>query len=410
MSCAAAPKVNPLPFPSPPLFPSAALHSALRLPRASPKVASWLFPDDSESPYIDTSTLPPSLFERALTLVSESYFTPFHTAPPSVAAALPKESYFLVLIPLHIDDSVTLGYTFHIGLPASDSLFPISDVLPSKFALVGRFAYDRSAGQLLIFIKDFTHNYSHLGLCERTPSNDRKLQFVSLAKQRFSAEHLPTEALGVTLMSQPVDEPAGNPDICLDANRECRGSDDDNESGRSSNGRSCPSDRKEVPLTIRQETDCTVVASRPRRGRSSGRNGLQGSTSTTAPASGSGSGSVPAAPVMLGNLTSGANSGGEAVWGTLSRSVAELSAFMSGQFRECPITVHKPDERCGRSAMAVGVFRSYTRHGYEGEAEMLQKMAARTYYASALSVSTDMRLAAGVMGHEEDDEMGMMLR
>lgn len=346
---------------------SSALDAALRLPRSYPLVASWLFPDDTETPFADSSTLSPSSFETSLTARSESTFTPFKHTSPSIASAPPCDNDYVIFIPLQVDDQFTLGFTFHVGLPTAESLFPIADILRSKFAFVGRFAFHRVERQLLIYIKDFSDNTSLLGACERLSSNDRSVHFVSIPKRSFSYSDLPSEAIGATVICQPEEYPAPPWSVSSGPNSHNESNQLQSPGNSNSNNRSVEEDR----VTPVQET-----APRTRTEAKAESALIETSHSLGRPAGG-------LDPVAVRDC------------------MADLRSVFCGQFPPRKITRDLPSTPDLSCPVVVGLLSFTTRLGVREEAELLQKLAARTYYAAVLSVSSDMRL---VMGAEEQQE------
>lgn len=266
---------------------------------------------------------------------------------------------------------MAFGFTFHIGLPAPDSLFPIADVLRSKFALVGRFALDRVKREVIFYIKDFSDNTSHLGLCERLPNKQRRLHFLSLPKRSFTSKDLPSEALGATVICQPA-APA-DPRQAMSAQ-----SSGNNERKQSSSCSDWNADGR-----VKKEVVKAVQARAPCGGTDAKAYEVLTKTKTVGSLGPAGGGLDP---VSLGYC------------------IRDLRSVLCGEFRPCQITRNLPATPGVSCAEVVGLFSSMTRFGGDDETELLQRLAARTYYAAVLSVSNDMRLVGGGEGREEGKE------
>lgn len=91
---------------------------------------------------------------------------------------------------------------------------------------------------------------------------------------------------------------------------------------------------------------------------------------------------------------------------SLRRSLDKILASTSGEFESCALTRDFPCTPELSSPIVLGFFTSLTRKGNSIERKLLQQFAARTYYATALYVSNDMRLEVRADDDEEFDYRG----
>lgn len=194
------------------------LGNALAVPAHHPRVAEWLFGVQEEDPTA-TTTISPASFDSALSIESKTRCIPSEEVAPHSGKDCADDDLenvtksFIVFVPVEEKDGVALGYTFHIGVPMKQSLFPVRDVLRSTFAMIGRFAFDKSRREILIYIRDMTPTTSSLCCFKGLDESRKEVSFFSLPDHDFDGHHLPSRCVGVTTyrgkFSPSQGEPAG---------------------------------------------------------------------------------------------------------------------------------------------------------------------------------------------------------
>lgn len=184
------------------------LSEAVRLPSQHRTVADWLFDVHADDYRSAPATIPPSGFENALAIVSESQSIPSDTSSLAVSQqASPQDGHekrnktFVVFIPNEEIDGITFGHTFHIGVPIKHTLFPVRDVLRSTFAMVGKFVFDRAQSELLIYLKLFTASNAVLTHI-RYIDFGKEVSMFSLPLQDYDYYNIPSRCIGLTVYKQ----------------------------------------------------------------------------------------------------------------------------------------------------------------------------------------------------------------
>lgn len=184
------------------------LSEALRLPSQNRTVADWLFDVHADEFQLATATISPSDFENALTIVSEtqpipsdSFSVVSHQASPQGDREKGNKT-FAVFIPSEEKDGISFGYTFHIGVPFNHTLFPVRDVLRSTFAMVGKFVFHKAQSEILIYIKGLTAGSAALTTIRYVADIGKETSIFSLPHQDYDYFNMPTRCIGLTVYTQ----------------------------------------------------------------------------------------------------------------------------------------------------------------------------------------------------------------
>lgn len=188
------------------------LKNSLRLPSVNQRVADWLFVA-TDVHVRQRVTLPPHAFRTALALSSETQFIPStqsllrsHLSTSDGPSNTQTDTaMFCLYIPVEEVDEVCLGYTFTIGAPFDTSVFPLREVILTTFSLSGRFAFDKTNGQILVYVTGLARNTAMLMSTIWVDSTHRRKRYFALPKNNYSFHNLPNQVIGLTVNDEYVD-------------------------------------------------------------------------------------------------------------------------------------------------------------------------------------------------------------
>lgn len=398
------------------------LRAALRLPSQSRKVADWLFDVYEHNFRVDSSTVSPDCFASALAIVSESFS---ELPDESERLRLPQDGKgkddeiyskaFVVFIPAEERDGIILGYSFHIGTPVKQDMFPICEVLRQTYANVGRFAFDKLHSEVLLSMVQSTPTTSLVCTLNWFEGALQQTMYFSVPFEEYGYGNLPSRVIGLSIHSQwmlasctpnsSVFDARGDvrlleayPTPCTDSfksindgSRDCAVGDD---SVIHSSGMWGDDEVNHLDMHLLDSFE-TLESSKCENQFTCDELGV----------------SFSDVGAMLGPAGASSEKEGrsEGLSGWYKQTMiaewmTELAGCLLGEFRTrltrwmTPVSVDQMDSTkewdMWREVQEVGV----------SERSILQKFAARSYYADTLGVSTDMRLRPVVIAPEDAEE------
>lgn len=183
---------------------TAKLRRALRLPRAHPHLAHWLFAHKGSAYHPALPLLPPAAFAHALAIRISHVLTdlypahPFATPYPIATPASSVAAELRILhVPARFDGGFMQGYCLARGEPFEERLFPFNAPIPPQRQLHGRFVFDTSQNHLVCVINQLTPALSGIISIDWLAHNRCERLFFTVPNDDYSFRHLPTRVLAL---------------------------------------------------------------------------------------------------------------------------------------------------------------------------------------------------------------------
>lgn len=188
--------------------PSDLLREGLELAAQSTVVGDWVFGEHGRVFNVKDGTLSPDAFGRSRAFFAmtdslkrqDDLRAAVNAKPPGLDVP-----FYVLVIPVRLEQDVLFGYVVIVGSPFHESLFPsLRDSLRSQSCLIGRFAH--RDGKIITYVSDVSPGRSVVMAGRRDGSKRRRCHF-SIPNEEYTARSLPSAVLGLTCQDEEVAKP-----------------------------------------------------------------------------------------------------------------------------------------------------------------------------------------------------------